>query len=154
MPTRRAASKQELESLRALLSLQFDEDVAAAIVSLPLEVELRRGKIRYVYYNGDRLMTLRPRDFSFTISLTAGEIIRRAAPQPKYRVIVKGPIRGDVHGYEVLSSDAQIRPGDEVLVVDAAADKLLAVGKARVPGFMMRSLGSQSVVRVREVAKQ
>ena len=40
------------------------------------------------------------------------------------------------------------------MVVDAAADKLLAVGKARVPGFMMRSLGSQSVVRVREVAKQ
>jgi len=62
VPTRRPATEEELGVLRALLSLQFGDDVAKALTSLPLLVERRRGKIRYVYAaDGERLMTLRPR---------------------------------------------------------------------------------------------
>ncbi|MGC9112618.1 MULTISPECIES: PUA domain-containing protein [Acidilobus] len=133
-----------------LLALQFNEEVAAAITSLPLQVELRRGKIRYVYYNGVRLMTLRPRDFTFSISPEAGKIIKRATEPPRFRVIVSSgsALEGEVTGNSVLDADKLIRPGDEVLIVDVN-DSLLGVGKAKAPGFLMRQLGPQEVVRFR-----
>ncbi len=152
MPQRRPAGDQDLSVLRTLLSFQFGEEVARAITSLPLEVELRRGKIRYVYEAGasERLLTLRPNDFMFTISLRAGEIARRALPSPRLRVVVREFRGTDVRGSDVVVSDPHIRPGDEVLVVDAS-DGLLAVGKARAPGPLMAALRDQDVVRVREV---
>lgn len=146
----RPVTERELRQVGYLLALQFNEEVAAAITSLPLQVELRRGKIRYVYYNGVRLMTLRPRDFTFSISPEAGKIIKSATKPPRFRVIVAGgpALRGEVTGNTVLDADKSIRPGDEVLIVDSN-DNLLGVGKARAPGFLMRQLGSQEVVRVR-----
>ncbi|MCG2874462.1 MAG: prefoldin subunit alpha [Acidilobus sp.] len=153
MPTRRPATEEELGVLRALLSLQFGDDVAKALTSLPLLVERRRGKIRYVYTaDGERLMTLRPTDFMFTISLRAGEIIRTSTRPPFMRVVVRGYEDGDVRGEMVLLADARIRPGDEVLVVNEN-DELLAVGKARAPGSLMAKLKGQDVVRVREVRR-
>ena len=154
MTQRRPAGARELSVLRALLSFQFGEEVSRAITSLPLEVEIRRGKIRYVYEAGaaERLLTLRPNDFMFTISLRAGEIVRRSLPSPRLRVVVREFRGTDVRGSDVVLSDPLVRPGDEVLVVDAN-DELLAVGKARAPGPLMAALGDQDVVRVREVRR-
>ncbi|MGC9071734.1 MAG: PUA domain-containing protein [Acidilobus sp.] len=154
MPLRRPASSEDLKVLEALLSYQFGDEAAKALTSIPLEVEIRRGKIRYVYESGTgkRLLTLRPSDFMFTISLRAGEIIRQVTPRPRMRVIVKEFREGEVRGIDVISADPQIRPGDEVLVVDRN-DELLAVGKARAPGPVMGALGEQEVVRVREVRR-
>ncbi|MGC9209754.1 MAG: PUA domain-containing protein [Acidilobus sp.] len=155
MPLRRPVTEQDLLALEAMLSYQFGREAAKALTSIPLEVELRRGKIRYVYErgSGDRLLTLRPNDFMFTISLRAGEIIRSAVPSPRLRVVVRDDYRGgDVKGLDVIFADPQIRAGDEVLVV-SKNDELLAVGKARAPGTLMGALTDQDVVRVREVRK-
>ncbi len=151
MPARRTATTKDLFRLRALLSAQFGPSVAGDLTSRPLEVELRHGKIRYVYLEGRRLMTLRPRDFTFTLSLDGAELVRSLLPPPRLRVTLVKPA-DIVVGALVLSADKLIRPGDEVLLVDSD-DRLLGVGKARVPGFMMSLLKDQEVVRVREVVE-
>lgn len=152
MPPRHA-TQSELAQISYLLALQFNCDVARSIVSLPLQVELRRGKIRYVYYNGVRLMTLRPKDFTFSISYEAGKIIRDSARPPRFRVVVSGDLKSGVRGEHVVNSDPLIRPGDEILIVDPG-DRLLGVGKAKAPGFLMRDLGDQEVVRLRGGAEE
>lgn len=147
----RQPSGWELEKLRALLAAQFDEAVANAFLSLPLQVETRRGKIRYVYVDGRRIMTLRPSDFHFTLSLEAGEVVRSASRPPRYRVVAARIPRPSVMGLDVIDADPDIRPGDEVLIV-TAEDRLIGVGKARLPGHLMRLLPHQEAVRAREVA--
>ncbi len=152
MAQRRPAGEGELSVLRSLLSFQFGQEVSKALTALPLEVEIRRGKIRYVYdaRSGERLLTLRPNDFFFTISLRAGYVIKGILPSPRMRVIVREFRGTDVRGSDVIQADPMIRPSDEVLVV-GANDELLAVGKARAPGPLMAALKDQDVVRVREV---
>ena len=144
-------SKDQLKAIKALLSYQFDEKVAKSFIAQPLMIEVRNRKIRYIYLEGKRIMTLRPTDFCFTISIDAGKIILGSSEPPKYRVEVREDVeyRGDIMGIDVISSDPAIRPGDEVVIV-GEGDKILGVGKAKVPGFMMNSMGPGEVVRIRE----
>ncbi|MDP8003157.1 MAG: PUA domain-containing protein [Caldisphaera sp.] len=144
-------NEDQLKMIRNLLSYQFDEKVANAFIKLPIKISLRLGKLRYVYLEEKRIMTMRPTDYGFTISLEAGKIILENSDPPRYRVIARNDVdyRGDVMGIDVISSDPLIRPGDEVVIIDYKG-QIIGVGKARAPGFMMASLGKGEAVRLRE----
>ncbi|WP_292319447.1 PUA domain-containing protein [Caldisphaera sp.] len=147
-------SESQLETIKAILSYQFDSRVADAFIKKPLKISMRLGKIRYVYLEEKRIMTLRPTDFGFTLDIESGKIVLENSEYPKYRVVVKEGVNylGDVMGIDVIDADPSIKPGDEVVIINNKGE-IVGIGKARVPGFMMKSIGKGEAVRIRKVLK-
>jgi len=137
------------------LAFQFDFNVARSLLPSPDVVSVilsSTGRVRYVLVNGVRMLTLRPSDGFFTLSIEAGEIVRRASTPPRFRVVVKGGevtrIKGSVLKPIVLDVDPLARPGDEIIVVDEL-DNLVGVGKLKLPPIVVKSLGKGEVARIR-----
>jgi uncharacterized protein with predicted RNA binding PUA domain len=137
------------------LAFQFDFNVARSLLPSPDVVSVvlsSTGRVRYVLVNGVRMLTLRPTDGFFTLSIEAGEIVRRASKPPRFRVVVKGGevtrVKGSILKPIVLDIDPHLRPGDEVIVVDEL-DNLVGVGKLKLPPVVVKSLEKGEVVRVR-----
>ncbi len=147
---RRKPTLRELRMIRARLTWQFDGEVASALLSGNVEVGYgSKRRIRYVYLDGNLILTLRPGDGLFSITITAGDIIRKATDPPRYRVIVKrGEIKGSVFASYVKAMDPALRPGDEAIVVDDN-DILIGVGRVRVPANMINGLSRGEVVRLK-----
>ena len=156
--SRRPAKLWEVERLRGIAGYQFGEDVAAALLpeGARIDVEITgRGSIRYVYVNGERILTLRPNDGLFSLSIPAASMILQVASPPRLRVGVRegASIRGSVLAPDVVFMDPYLRPGDEVIVVSSGNDKLLGVGRVRIPPVMLEGLERGEVVRVRKRVK-
>lgn len=150
---RRRPSPSELLHLRAVAAYQWDWRVAANLVRDGEEyiVDFRRGRPRHVILEGRVYLTLRPGDGLFSLTLSSAERVREASEPPRYRVIVRrGEFQGSVLAPIVASIDPRLRPGDEVLVVDED-DKLLGVGRLRVPPRALEALSRGEIVRVRRV---
>jgi len=137
------------------LAFQFDFNVARSLLPSPDVVSVilsSTGRVRYVLVNGVRMLTLRPSDGFFTLSIEAGEIVRRASTPPRFRVVVKGGevtrIKGSVLKPIVLDVDPLARPGDEIIVVDEL-DNLVGVGKLKLPPIVVKSLEKGEVARIR-----
>lgn|GEM_PF-229369 len=137
------------------LAFQFDFNVARSLLPSPDVVSVilsSTGRVRYVLVNGVRMLTLRPSDGFFTLSIEAGEIVRRASTPPRFRVVVKGGevtrIKGSVLKPIVLDVDPLARPGDEIIVVDEL-DNLVGVGKLKLPPIIVKSLEKGEVARIR-----
>ncbi len=149
---RRRAREDDLEILRSIAAFQWDWSVARSLFPPGMDavVDVRRGRIRHVIVGGRVYVTLRPNDNLLSPGLEAGEAIRRASRPPAYRVVVRGDreIRGGVLARDVSTVDPGARPGDEVLVVDEF-DRLLGVGRLRVPPVMVEGLSYGEVVRIR-----
>ncbi len=152
MARRVTANEEHRMFLRAIAAYQWDWRVASNIIREedPLTVEIRRGRIRYVYLSGRAYLTLRPGDGLLSLSLGAGERVREASDPPRYRVVVDEGVvlRGSVLAAGVVDIDPMLRPGDEVIVV-SRDDELLGVGRLRVPPIMINGLSRGEVVRVR-----
>ncbi|RLF16131.1 MAG: pseudouridine synthase [Thermoprotei archaeon] len=154
---RRSANEDEIYKLRILADFLFGYGAGDALLKgNNIEVELSRttGKIRHVYVDGTRIMTIRAHDGMISLSIEGAERLRRRFKPPKLRVIVRSDVvdfirRGrDVFAKHVIDADRDIRPGMEVLVVDQN-DELLAVGRAVLSGEEMILLNRGVAVRVR-----
>lgn len=137
------------------LVYQFDFNVARALLPSPEDVSVSlspKGRIRHVYVRGVRVLTLRPSDGLFALSLEGGEVVRRASRPPRFRVIVRSGevefIKGSVLRPIVVDVDPEARPGDEILVVDEL-DNLVGVGKLKLPPVTIKTLEKGEVARVR-----
>jgi len=148
--TRRSPSSGELRVLWARLSYQFTPKVANALLNGKVEVEYgSRRRIRYVYLDGSLVLTLRPGDGLFSITMKAGEIIRKVEAPPRFRVIVRdGELKGSVFAKDVVGIDPQLRPGDEAIVV-TEVDELVGVGRLRLPSYMLKGLQRGEIVRLK-----
>ena len=144
-----------LERIYAILLYQFSGRVAEALTSGRITYRLARGDVREVYRDGQLILVRRPTDGLFSISLAAGELIRRAEEPPRFRVVIRGDreIRGSVLARDVVGVDEGLRPGDEVLIVDEN-DNLVGVGRMRVPPIMLNGLERGEVARVRKRVKR
>ncbi len=153
---RRRATQDELKLLRARAAFQWDWTVANKLFQENVEyiLDISRGKIKYIILEGEVYLTLRPNDGLFSLSLKAGEVIRRTTEPPRYRVIVRGDreIKGSVLARDIVAVDSDLRAGDEVLVVDTA-DRLLGVGRLRVPPLVLEGLEYGEIARVRSRVK-
>ncbi len=154
---RRKATKSEIIKLWGILTYQFNSLVANSLLNPPSSIEVitsSKGKVRYVLKKGKRMLTLRPTSGTFSISLEAAKIITSLVESPRFRVIVKGDreLKGSVLARDIVDVDVNIRPNNEVIVVNKS-DEVIGVGRAKVSGDLMKLLSYGEVVRLREVRK-
>ncbi len=156
MPIEQVQPKlHELRRVRAVAAYQFGAGAEAAFPeSIRIERSLSTGRIRHVYDNGKLLATLRARNGLFALQIEGGMTLIRALKPPRHRVTVMEDVvpfirkGGNVFAKHVASVDPELRPEEEVLVVDNK-DELLAVGKSFFNAQEMLSFKVGVAVKVR-----
>jgi len=142
--------------IRGVADYQFGKGVGARL--FPENVEITRskrtGRIRYVYLDGKRLATLRPTDGLFSLSIAGAKRIVENAISAKCLVAIMDDVSkfiaegGDVFAKHVVKADGDIRPKDEVIIVDEKGE-VLAVGRAVLSGEEMMAFKRGVAVKVR-----
>jgi len=153
---RARASWQDLVKLRGVASFQFGKGVGDALFSDFVEVvrSSKTKRIKQIYCRNELLATLRPTDGYLSLSLAGARRILRKVKKPPSIVVVQSDISSfikkgrNVFAKHVVKADGEIRPQDEVIVVDQKAH-LLAVGRAMLSGEEMLSFKSGIAVKVR-----
>ena len=148
----------ELRRIRTIASYQFGRGGEKAF---PTTTRITKSphthKIRHIYDHGKLLATLRAKDSFLALTVEGGKALQRIFKPPKLRVRVVPGVEefikkgGDVFAKHVRSVDREIRPGEEVLVVDGR-DRLLAVGRAFFNAEEMLSFQVGVAVKVRHGA--
>ena len=144
-----------LQRLRSIANYQFGRGVGRVLFPENVEVRFsgRTGRVREVYFGGRLIATLKP---TGNLSLTV-EGFRRIVEvfkPPRFRVVVGGEavrfVREgrNVFAKHVRDADLEIKPNDEVVVVDED-DRVLAVGKAVLTGREMLVFRRGVAVKVR-----
>jgi 7-cyano-7-deazaguanine tRNA-ribosyltransferase len=114
----------------------------------------RTGGIRYVYLGEKRLVTRRPDGF-FSLSVTAAKRIMETMEPRKLWVKIMEEAEPFVaagksaFAKHVLNADEEIRPQEEVIVVNKN-DEVVAVGRAVLSGKEMKMFSKGVAVRVRK----
>jgi len=145
-----------LRKIRSVADYQFGKGVGAKLFPENVEIAYskRTGRIRYVYLNGKRLATLRPTDGMFSLSVAGAKRIAENANVAKCFVTVQDDVSrfiaegGDVFAVHVVKADYEIRPKDEVIIVDGRG-RVLAVGRAVLSGEEMEAFKIGVAVKVR-----
>jgi predicted RNA-binding protein (TIGR00451 family) len=126
----------ELRRVRVVANYQFGRRASRIF---PKTVLITRSpnthRIRHIYRDKELLATYRPRDGLLALSIPGGEALLRVFKPPKLRVRVIPGVEdfirkgGNVFCKHVDDVDPELRPAEEVLVVDQN-DRLLAVGRS------------------------
>ena len=150
-----------LRKIRSVADYQFGKGVGKIV--FPEDVEIARskgtGRIRYVYLDGKRLVTLRPTNGLFSLSLEgARRIVDGVKPLPMWVKIqneaVPFVIRGrSVFAKHVVDADEEIRPKEEVIVLNEE-NEVLAVGRSILTGREMKAFKRGVAVKVRRGAAE
>jgi uncharacterized protein with predicted RNA binding PUA domain len=154
---RRCGNLEEaLKRIRSVADYQFGRGVGAIL--FPENVEIvyskRTGRIRHIYLNGKRLVTMRPTDGLFSLSIEGAKRITENPKTAKCFVTVQNNVArfvgegGDVFAAHVVCADEKIRPKDEVIVLDENGN-VLAVGRAVLSGIEMKAFRVGVAVKVR-----
>ncbi|MEM2466516.1 MAG: PUA domain-containing protein [Candidatus Bathyarchaeia archaeon] len=145
-----------LQRIRSVADYQFGKGIGEVLFPQNVEIAYskRTGRIRYVFLNGKRLATMRPMDGLFSLSIEGAKRILESGVPAKCLVTVKNDVSkfiaegGDVFAVHVLKADDEIRPKDEVIVVNERGE-VLAVGKALLSGEEMTAFKVGVAVKVR-----
>jgi uncharacterized protein with predicted RNA binding PUA domain len=106
----------------------FTDDVS-------LSYSKNTGRIRYVSQNGNLLVTLRPNDGKFTLTITGAKKIIEGKRDFPYFVKVNSESAESVSqgrnvmAKHVLDQGVIVKPGDEVIVIDETGN-VVGVGKS------------------------
>ncbi len=141
---------------KAIANYQFGIDVADAMFRGKIDIVKSRktGKIRNVISDGEHILSLRAGDGLYTLRPEGAVRILERIPSPRMRVIVNDdsvPFVSEgrnAFAQFVLDADDEIRPMEEVIVVDKD-DKFLATGRALLIKSEMKSLKKGIAVKVR-----
>ncbi len=101
---------------------------------IKLEVSRKTGRLRRIYVGKDILGTIRAEDGMFVPARLGAERLKDALKKISYRVVVSDDavpfvVEGkSVFSRFVIDADREIRPYDEVLIVDSS-DKLVGTGR-------------------------
>jgi 7-cyano-7-deazaguanine tRNA-ribosyltransferase len=144
---------------RATADMQFGAGAANVLLNGAVELvaSRRTGKLRNVLVDGQHVLSMRARDGMYTLKLHGARRLHAAWEGPRLRVVVNedaAPFAREGRSQFarfVVDADPELRPGDEVLVVDEA-DSLLAVGRTRMNRRELLSFGKGVAVKVREGA--
>jgi predicted RNA-binding protein (TIGR00451 family) len=150
-----AMPNASLQKIRAIADYQFGRCVGGELFPDGVEISFskRTGRIRHVYYKGRLLVTLRPTDGLFSLTVEGG---RRMMQTKLLKSWVK--VQDDVADFIaegrsvfakfVVDCDEEIRPQEEVVVVDGHGE-VLAVGRAVLTGKEMKAFEHGVAVRTR-----
>lgn len=147
---------QTLRKIRCIADYQFFPGIGNKL--FPREITISRspktGKIRFIYLNGNLLSTIRPKDGKIALHMKGAEILLKSIEKPKLRVVILKDIapfiqRGrNVFAKHIVDVDPNIRPGDEVIIVDTD-DNLIAIGRAVLSAKEMLAFRSGVAVKTR-----
>ena len=148
-----------LRQVRAISDYQFGKEITDILFNdlenIRLQRSLATNKVRYIYHNDDLILTLRPNNGFFTLSLFSAREIINNVGFPKLRVIVLNEIsefimKGrNVFCKHVVDIDENLRPLDEVVVVNQK-DELLGIGKLKLPVTYVKSFTRGIAVNIRK----
>jgi predicted RNA-binding protein (TIGR00451 family) len=142
--------------IRKVADYQFGR--GAGEILFPEEVTItisrRTKKIRHVYLGNSLLATLKPTDGLFSLSVEGVRRLIYGMKPPRLWVQVQDDVAsfieegGDVFAKHVVDCDGEIRPAEEVIVVDGRK-RVLAVGRSVLSGDEMKAFRRGVAVRVR-----
>jgi predicted RNA-binding protein (TIGR00451 family) len=145
-----------LRKIRTIADYQFGKGAGESLFPEEVSVFLSKKtkKIRHVYLGDELLATLRPTIGFFSLTVEGGR--RLACNMKLFRLwvqvqdevaafIEKG---GDVFAKHVTDADVEIRPMEEVVVLNGK-QRVIAVGKAVLSGDEMRAYRKGVAVKVR-----
>ncbi len=142
---------------KAVLDMQFGRGAADSLKGRRVEIRTsdRTGKIRNVLVDGVHAFSMRASDGRFTLKLEGGRLLAAVLEAPRMRVMVEDEpaefaAKGNnVFAKFVIDADDDIRPGDDVLVVNSKG-KLAAVGRAVLNREEMLAFKRGIAVRVKD----
>ncbi|KKK40216.1 hypothetical protein LCGC14_0681630 [marine sediment metagenome] len=148
-----------IRQIKAISDYQFGRLITDILFEDINKIHFKRSrstnKIRYVFYKQNLILTLRPNNGFFTLSLyAANKLIKKIEP-PRLRVIVLNEIsefimKGrNVFCKHVVDIDDNLRPLDEVIVVNQN-DELLAIGRLKLPITYIISFSNGVAINVRK----
>ena len=145
-----------LKKIRDIANYQFGKGVGRILFpsDVTISYSKRTGRIRHVYLGEKLLVTLRPDGF-FSLSTTAAKRIMEGIEPKKLWVKVHEEAEPfvaegkSVFARHVLNADEEIRPQEEVIVVNRN-DTVVAVGRAVLSGKEMKTFSRGVAVRVRK----
>lgn len=145
-----------LTRIRAVADYQFGRNVGDRLFPRKVKISFsnRTGRIRYVFLREKRLATMRPTDGFFSLSIEGAKRLIEITPSARCFLTVKDDVSkfiiegGDVFAAHVVDADVEIRPKDEVVVLDSNK-KVLAVGRAVLSGKEMKAFRRGVAVKVR-----
>jgi len=151
----------DLWKIRCIADYQFGKGVG--IVLFPDNVDIvyskRTGRVRHVYLDGKRLVTLRPRDGFFSLTVLGAKRIVENVKPLRYWVKVQDYVSSfvaegrSVFAKHVVDADEEIHPMEEVIVINSEGE-VLAVGKAILTGKEMTAFKKGVAVKVRRGATE
>ena len=146
-----------LQRVRAVADMQFRRGAGDVLLAGKVKLVRSRktGRIRNVIVDGRHILSMRAHDGLFTLRTEGAKILHRSFPAPALRVVVETETAEfnragrNVFAKFVVSADPDLRPGDEVLIVDQQ-DGLVAVGQAFLNPEEMIAFRRGLAVHVRE----
>jgi 7-cyano-7-deazaguanine tRNA-ribosyltransferase len=161
MCQRPAAWDVDLARVKAVADYQFGKEASAYLLDGKVEIKKSEttGKIRNVLVDGEHILSMRANDGFFTLRPPGAVRLKKAFAPPRLRVAVKDDsVPFNREGKNVFCSfvegcDPEIRPMDEVMVVDKN-DDLVALGRAILTREEMFSFRTGIAVKVREGIKK
>ena len=145
-----------LQKIRSVADYQFGREVGTKLFPDTVNIVYSKntGKIRHIHLKEELLATLRPTTGLFVLTLAgAKRLVREVKP---LRCWVK--VHDDAEPFvskgrsafakHVIDADAEIRPQEEVIVINRE-NEILAVGRALLSGKEMKEFSRGMAVRVR-----
>ncbi len=149
-------SSEELSMLRTIASIQFR---GIPHDFIPDDILLHKSpstmRIRMIFWKNKPFLSLRASDYYLIPHILAGYRLNEYLPIPLLRVVVSNKYSrfiargGNVFCPHIVFADPSIRPREEIVVVDEDY-RVLAVGRALLPGWAMTYFNRGEAVRVRE----
>lgn len=145
-----------LRKIRSTADYQFGKGVGAKLFPDDVEVSYskRTGRIRHIRLGGRLLATLRPRDGLFSLTVAGAKRLWETVQSKRLWVKVQDDVapfiaKGkSVFAKHVVAADGEIRPREEVVVVNEK-NMVVAVGRALLSGGEMTAFKRGVAVRVR-----
>jgi predicted RNA-binding protein (TIGR00451 family) len=146
-----------LQKIRSVADYQFGKGVGKKLFPNAVEIMYSKntGRIRHIYLKKELLATLRPTTGLFVLTLAGAKRLIHEIEPLRYWVkiqdeaeafVVKGRSAFAKH---VVDADLEIRPRDEVIVINKK-NEVLAVGRALLSGHEMNKFNRGVAVQVRK----
>ncbi|HVP40422.1 MAG TPA: PUA domain-containing protein [Candidatus Krumholzibacteriaceae bacterium] len=154
-------SSEALLRIRKTADYQFGKSVGEVLFpdSVTIGFSKRTGRIRHVFLDGKLLATLRPTDGMFSLTIHGARRIVTSSKPLHHWVRVNGDIVSfiaegkSVFAKHVTDADVEIRPLEEVIVLDEKGE-VLAVGRAVLTGREMKVFRRGVAAKVRRGVKE
>ncbi|ALM75034.1 tRNA guanosine(15) transglycosylase TgtA [Thermococcus barophilus] len=140
--------------IQAVAEYQFGEGAAEAFKDAFVELSRKTGMPRQIKAKGKHLATFRAEDGLLTLGIEGAKRLHQILPYPRMRVVVNEDAEPfarkgkNVFAKFVIDADENIRPYDEVLVVNKN-DELLATGQTLLSGKELKIFQQGLAVKVR-----